>query len=93
MNVPSTDEWLRKEFAQQGLSVVEVETRTFPQEAHHIVFVRPDDVERALVLGNRLQLPSTGTIDEFVIVRPATPAMLATTGISVAGPIDRKSVV
>lgn len=87
MNVPSTDEWLRKEFAQQGLSVVEVETRTFPQEAHHIVFVRPDDVERALVLGNRLQLPSTGTIDEFVIVRPATPAMLATTGISVAGPI------
>jgi hypothetical protein len=87
MTMPSTDEWLRSEFAKQGLVVMDVETRAFPQEAHHIVFVRPDDVERALVLGNRLQLPSLGDVDEFVIVRPATTAMLTTAGARSGGPI------
>lgn len=87
MTMQSTDDWLRSEFSKQGFSVIDVETRTFPQEAHHIVFVRPDDVERALVLGNRLQLPSSGAIDEFVIVRPATTAMLATAGTGTRGPI------
>ncbi len=83
----STDEWLRSEFAKQGMSVITVETRSFPQEAHHIIFVRPEEVERGLVLGNRLHLPPNRDIDEFVIVRQATPAMLATADTTGGGPI------
>lgn len=83
----STDEWLRSEFAKQGLTVIALETRSFPQESHHIIFLRPEDVDRGLVLGNRLQLPSSGEVDEFVIVRKATPAMLASADIDAGGPI------
>ena len=87
MTTVSTEEWLRAEFEKQGLAVVGLETRTFPQEAHHIVFVRPNEVERALVLGNRLHLPASEGVDEFVIVRPATATMLTAAGTAYAGPI------
>ena len=87
MTTSTTDDWLRSEFSKQGIAVIDLETRTFPQEAHHIVFVRPEDVERGLVLGNRLQLPAAGDVAEFVIVRQATAAMLATADVSAGGPI------
>lgn len=82
----STEEWIRAEFESQGLEVIALETRTFPQEAHHVVFVQPDEIERALVLGNRLAVPTSGQVEEFIIVRAATPAMLVTSNSSV-GPI------
>ncbi len=72
----TTEDWIRGEFTKRGFRVVGIDTRTFPQEAHHIVFVVPEQVNDALVLGNQLQLPVSDGIDEFIIVRQASSAML-----------------
>lgn len=84
----TSKDWIREEFGARGFSVVDVETRTFPQEAHHIVFVLPDQVDEALVAGNQLRLPSTQGLDEFVIVRKAPASMLEQSNRSrPAGPV------
>ncbi|MBA3266329.1 MAG: ATP-binding protein [Nocardioidaceae bacterium] len=87
MTTSSAEEWIRGEFETLGPEVVGVETRTFPQEAHHIVYVLPDEIGRALVLGNRLQPPTVGGVDEFVIVRVAPDGMLEGVGTQHSGPI------
>ncbi len=87
MTASSTEEWIRAEFEREGLAVVAVDTRTFPQEAHHIVFVPSEQVGRALVLGNKLKVPATGEIDEFVIVRAAPSNMLDTAAMKRLRPV------
>lgn len=76
MKSTSTEEWLRSEFRKQHIDVFSIETRSFPHEAHHIVFVRPEELDRALMLGSRLSPPASTELDEFVIVRPTSTSML-----------------
>lgn len=84
----SVENWLRDEFAQEGIELVQIESRTFPQEIHHIVYVQRVDLERALIIASRIQPPEPENLNEFVIVRQATDSMLkARAEQNQAGPI------
>lgn len=73
----SVDSWLRERFAFAGVEVLDVESRSFPQETHHIVYVNPDNLQEALLVGSELEIPSSDTSEEeFLIVRAAPDALL-----------------
>ncbi|MCO7204677.1 hypothetical protein NH287_14395 [Microbacterium sp. CnD16-F] len=60
---------IEKAFAADGIGVVGVEERQFPQETHVLVFVTPEDHTRALVLAGTLDIETEDGDDVYVIVR------------------------
>lgn len=70
------DSWVRERFAAAGVEVLDIESRSFPQETHHIVYVNPDNLQEALLLGSELDIPTSDAAAEFLIVRAAPDALL-----------------
>jgi hypothetical protein len=83
-----TEEWIRQEFRKQAVRVYKVESHNFPQEIHHIVYVDPQQLQTALMIGAQLEVPESGPDGEFIIVRRAPDQLLADEGmVPSLGPI------
>jgi len=78
MSIEAIEKRVVKEFAAEGIDIVRVETRTFPQEAHVIVYVVPELHERALLASSRLEIASLDHDEVYVIVRKIAEAEIAT---------------
>ncbi len=71
----ATEAAIQSAFANRQVDVVDIESRSFPQEVHHIVYVRSENLDAALAIGNSIDLESEGGVNEFVIVREAPEAI------------------
>jgi hypothetical protein len=79
---------LRATFESEGVSVVTIESRAFPQEVHHIVYVTPESLEKALIVGSSFDTESSDSVSEYVIVRKAADSMIDSfLGATDRGPI------
>jgi len=79
---------LRRAFDAQGVEVIQFAERSYPQEIHHIAYVRNTDLRRALEIASEPALPEHDGISEFLIIRAAPEGMVAAfLGSSQQGPV------
>lgn len=76
VSAPMQEAELRKAFDLGGVTVIQFEERSYPQEVHHIAYVRKTDLRGALVIASELDLPEHDGVSEFLIVRPAPESMI-----------------
>ncbi len=70
-------EFLRMEFERTGITVISIDTRTYPEETNYIVYVSDTDLSRGAEIGNALDDDlASQTPRAFVVVRKAPSAML-----------------
>lgn len=83
-----TEDWIRAQFGDRNIVVLGLDSRTFPGEIHHVVYVDPADLQTALTLASGLKMPPSVGDSEFVIVRRAPNELLNQSSTSAAtGPI------
>lgn len=67
---------LKDEFARAGISVLDVEIRTYPEETNYIVYVAESELTEAAGVGNDIdKLLASQTPRAFVVVRKAPPGL------------------
>lgn len=74
MSITDLERQVVDAFSAEGLDIVRIESRQFPQETHLLVFVAPEDHPRALQIAGRFEPDSESDDGIFVIVRKASVA-------------------
>jgi hypothetical protein len=78
MTLQSMPSIMRKRFSDQGIDVVDIQVRSYPDETNYIVYVDEEDLGRAAEIGNNLdQEMADAGLNAFTIVRRAPEEIVA----------------